>query len=95
MFMTGTNVDVANTTSLGFESGGTGTSDTFISRSGAGVINIGTTGTNAGGTVNAASYEVGGVAGLASKTCTINTANVTTGITLTITGGIITATTTC
>ncbi|MDE2096505.1 MAG: hypothetical protein KGL39_04605 [Patescibacteria group bacterium] len=40
-------------------------------------------------------FDVNGTDGLASKTCTINTANVTTGITLTITGGIITGTTTC
>ena len=48
------------------------------------------------GTVNVSGrYFVNGTGGLASKTCTINTANVTTGITLTITGGLVTASTTC
>jgi len=40
-------------------------------------------------------YKVGTTAGLASKSCLINTANASTGVTLTITGGLITGTTTC
>jgi hypothetical protein len=48
------------------------------------------------GTLNVTgALQSGGVAGLASKTCTINTANAATGITLTISNGIITGTTTC
>lgn len=53
-------------------------------------------GANRWSAVVATQYYAGAaVAGLASKTCTINTANVTTGITITITGGIVTGTTTC
>lgn len=40
-------------------------------------------------------FNTNGVAGLASKVCTINTANAATGVTITISGGIITGTTTC
>jgi hypothetical protein len=69
--------------------------DTFLSWPSAGVIQIGTATGNALGTVSAAIYKAGGIAGLASKTCTINTANAATGITITITGGVITGTTTC
>lgn len=47
------------------------------------------------GTMSASGYLVGATAGLASKSCTINTANAAAGIVLTITGGLITGTTTC
>jgi len=40
-------------------------------------------------------FGANGTAGLASKTCTINNTNVTTGITLTIKEGLVTGTTTC
>lgn len=39
-------------------------------------------------------YRVGGTAGI-TKSCLINTANAATGVTLTITGGVVTGTTTC
>lgn len=75
---------------------GTGTADTGLSRNAAGVIYAGNGAPgNASGTFNAASYQAGGTAGLATKTCTVNTTNVTTGITITIKGGLITGTTTC
>lgn len=64
---------------------------------GAGVM-IGNPATNTdqgNGTINATQYFAGNTAGLASKTCTINTANAATGITITIKGGVITGTTTC
>lgn len=57
---------------------------------------VGTTSDPGIGKISAANgYVAGASTGLASKTCTINTANVTTGITITITGGIVTGTTTC
>jgi hypothetical protein len=73
------------------------------STSGAAVLTGGTTGvfTSASnfalsGTVNiTGTLQSGGTAGLASKVCTINTANAATGITITFTGGLATATTTC
>ncbi|HEX3862757.1 MAG TPA: hypothetical protein VHY35_13790 [Stellaceae bacterium] len=75
---------------------GSGTADTGLSRSAAGIINVGTGAPgSAAGTLNATLYEAAGTAGLASKTCTINTANVTTGITITIKGGLIVGSTTC
>lgn len=42
-----------------------------------------------------AGFSTNGTPGLASKSCLINTANAATGVTLTITGGLITGTTTC
>lgn len=55
-----------------------------------------TGGDKGAGSINfAGTLWTNGTQGLASKTCTINTANAATGITLTITNGIITATTTC
>lgn len=47
------------------------------------------------GNIAATRYFSGTTGGLASKVCTINTANAATGITMTITGGIVTGTTTC
>lgn len=47
------------------------------------------------GNIAATRYFSGTTGGLASKSCVFNTTNVTTGITLTITGGLITGTTTC
>jgi hypothetical protein len=53
-------------------------------------------GSEGAGTVNAAaSYYANGTAGLASKACTITTAAVAAGVTITITGGIVTATGGC
>lgn len=60
-----------------------------------GGVGIGTSADPGINNIAAARYFAGSTGGLVSKTCTINTANVTTGITLTITGGIITGTTTC
>lgn len=68
--------------SLGTSTGNWLTFGSVASLSGAGVLNV-------------ASYSAGGTAGLASKVCTINTTNAATGITVTITGGIVTGTTTC
>lgn len=49
-----------------------------------------------GTTINASSgFSANGTAGVASKSCAITTANVSTGITLTIKEGLITGTTTC
>lgn len=57
---------------------------------------IGTTTTEGAGTINVANgYWSGGTAGLASKSCAFTTGNVSTGITLTIKGGLVTGTTTC
>lgn len=47
------------------------------------------------GNIAATRYFSGTTGGLASKSCIFNTTNVTTGITLTITGGLVTGTTTC
>lgn len=61
---------------------GTGTPSTSVS--------------NIAGTLNVVgALQTNGTPGLASKTCTINTANAATGITLTIVNGLITASTTC
>jgi len=69
-----------------------------ITATASGGLQVGTpTGGDKGaGTLNVAStIWTNGTQGLASKTCTINTTNVATGITLTITNGLITGTTTC
>ena len=54
------------------------------------------TGTQTAPTFNATTgFSANGTAGVASKSCLINTANAVTGVTLTITEGLITGTTTC
>lgn len=63
--------------------------DTNLSRSAAGVIQVGTTTANNSGTLDAALYKAGGTSGIAS--CTVATL----GATITIKGGIITAFTGC
>lgn len=67
--------------------------DTALMRKSAGVLQVSTSSTtgNDSGTLDAAGYQAGGTAGLASKTCTISAL----GATITITGGIVTATTGC
>jgi hypothetical protein len=61
-----------------------------------GGIIAGSSGADEGaGYFNGTGYYAGGTAGVAAKSCAITTANVATGITLTIKGGIITGTTTC
>jgi hypothetical protein len=62
---------------------------------GSGGISVGTAADPGINNIAAARYFSGSTGGLASKVCTINTSNVTTGITITITGGIVTGTTTC
>jgi hypothetical protein len=55
-----------------------------------------TGGCKGAGTINiAGSIWTNGTQGVASKSCVVNTANAATGITLTITNGLITGTTTC
>jgi hypothetical protein len=96
---------------LGYVDGGQGSTNdrTFTNKSGSTVIAIPTGTTNVkittalalGGTtveasgINSPTYWANGTQGLASKSCAFTTANVATGITLTITEGLITATTTC
>ncbi len=46
---------------LSFSAAASTTADAFVNRGGAGVVNIGTSTSNASGTVNAAAYEVSGV----------------------------------
>lgn len=92
----------STSTGSGIFAGGIGVAGTsfiasIIATAGAGLqVGTPTGGDKGAGTLNVAGgIYTNGTQGLASKTCTINTTNVATGITLTITNGIVTATTTC
>lgn len=77
---------------------GTGAAIGNITAISGGGLQVGspTGGDKGSGTLNvASSIWTNGTQGLASKSCLINTANAATGITLTITNGLITGTTTC
>lgn len=63
---------------------------------GGGEVGSPTGGPEGTGTLNVASgYYINGTAGLTSKTCTFSTTDVAAGVTVVITGGIVTATTGC
>lgn len=59
---------------------GTGSTDSTISRKGAGVVQIGTTTTNDSGTLDAAAYQVGGSAGASCTLTTVSHLTVVNGI---------------
>lgn len=92
-------VPAANLTGTTLAAGVTGSSLTSVGTLTAltmgGNLAMGTHNITGGGTATFTSYVAGANTGVASKSCAITTANVSTGITLTITGGLITGTTTC